>query len=186
MKKILALVTVLALVAALVVPMAVSAAGTAAQVGANGSIVAATVSIAYPGPTLSTNANIPFGMLVVGRNPAGSAWDTTTGNGAVTVTNNSDPNPTWTVSAFSDNDGGGNFANGKMWCDALARPLDDAMYVSSDNGATSAQLPVGVTLTGSVNTTFKLSAAQIVSQNDVNQGAGLYYIVVQLTASIAP
>ena len=73
-----------------------------------------------------------------------------------------------------------------MYCTALSRYLDNAMYVSLDNGATFNQLAPGVTATGNTSTTFKLSAAQTVTQNDVNSGAGDYYIVVQLTASIAP
>jgi hypothetical protein len=185
MKKILALVTVLALIAALVVPMTVSAA-TTAEVGATGNITAATVSLVYPGPTPATSANIPFGMLVVGRNPS-SGWDTTgTDYGTVTVVNNSDPNPTWTLSAFSNNDGGGNFLGGAMYCTALGRYLDDAMYVSLNNGASYNTLPTGVTLTGNTTTNVNLYAAQDVTQNDVNQGAGNYFIVVQLSVSVAP
>jgi hypothetical protein len=159
---------------------------TSGTVMVTGNITAATVSLAYPGPNLTTAANIPFGMLVVGRNP-GTGWDTTgTDYGTVTVVNNSDPNPTWTLSAFSNNDGGGNFLGGAMYCNALSRYLDNAMYVSLNNGATYNQLPTGVTLTGNVTTKVNLYAAQVVDQTDVNAGAGSYYIVVQLTASVAP
>jgi uncharacterized repeat protein (TIGR02543 family) len=151
-----------------------------------GNITASTVSLNYPGPSVTSNANIPFGMFIVGRNP-GTGWDTTgTDYGTVTVVNNSDPNPTWTLSVFSENDGGGNFSNGMMYCNALSRYLDNAMYVSLNNGGTYNQLPTGVTATGNVTTNFQLSAAQNVTQNDVNVGAGSYYIVVQLTASVTP
>ena len=69
---------------------------------------------------------------------------------------------------------------------ALGRYLDNAMYVSLNNGATYNQLPTGVTATGNTTTNFNIYAAQNVTQNDVNQGAGSYYIVVQLTASVTP
>jgi type 1 fimbria pilin len=179
MKKILVLVGVLALVAAMVVPMAALANPT---VSVTGNVLAATVSLDYPGtPT------IPLGMFVVGRNPAGTAWaDTGATFGTVTVVNNSDPNPTWTLTATSINDGVKDFSNGKMYCDGLGRYLDDALYVSLDGGTTAAQLPSGVSATGHATYSFRLSAAQIVSQNDVNYGTGNYYMIVQLNASIAP
>ena len=181
-KKLLALAIVAALVAALVVPMAVSA---APQVEATGNVQAATVALTYTGTPV-----IALGMFTEGRNPA-TGWTSTGADyGNVTVTPGSDASPSWTVNAFSDNSNG-NFANGKMYCDALSRYLDQAMYVNfsldGSTWGTSGQLNAGTSIGGTdLTQNFVLGAAQNVSHADVVAGQGNYYIYVQLTAGVTP
>ena len=165
--------------------------GQATPIGAvtvTGNVVAATVAIAYTGnpPTIG------FGMFNELRNPA-SGWTSTGGDyGTVTVTPGSDASPSWTVNAFSEDDNSGNFANGKMYCAALTRYLDEAMYVdfSLDNGGswgTYGQLHAGTSVGGTNFTqNFWLGAAQNVSHADVVAGQGNYYIYVQLSAGVTP
>jgi hypothetical protein len=149
--------------------------------------VAPTVALTYTGTPV-----IPFGMFTEGRNPGGSAWNSTGSDyGTVTVTPGSDASPSWTVNAFSDNSNG-NFANGKMYSAVLNRYLGDAMYVdfSIDGGATwgtYGQLHTGTSVGGTnLSQNFWLGAAQNVSHADVVAGQGDYYIYVQLSAGVTP
>jgi hypothetical protein len=149
-------------------------------VNVTGDIVAATVAMAYTGTPV-----INFGTFLEGRNPA-SGWPETADYGTVTITPNSDASPSWSVNAFSITDAyGHNY--GKMVSSGLGRYLDDALYVSLDTGANFAQLPGGVTITGtSLSANFRLSAAQIISHADVVAGQSTYSITVQLTAGVTP
>jgi hypothetical protein len=148
-----------------------------------GSITATTVEITTPG-------NFAFNNFVEGRNPADPEWAWGTSAGGVTVTLGTDPSTSWTLTAQSVNDGNGNFANGKMWCDALGRNLDEAMYIklhSVANGDSGyAYAGAAVTLTGSGNDLYNLGAVQNISHNDAIAGAGAYYIFVKVTVAYNP
>jgi hypothetical protein len=161
---------------------------TAGTVSVTGNVTAATVAIAYTG----NPALIGFGMFNELRNPS-SGWASTGSNyGTVTVTPGSDASPSWTVNAFSEDDNSGLFANGMMYCTALTRYLDQAMYVdfSIDGGATwgtYGQLHTGTSVGGTnLSQNFWLGAAQNVSHADVVAGQGDYYIYVQLSAGVTP
>jgi hypothetical protein len=152
-----------------------------------GNVTAATVALTYTG-----SSTIALGMFNEGRNPAGTAWTYTAGDyGTVTVTPGSDASPSWTVHAFSQDDGNGNFANGRMYCAALNRQLEDAMYVDfsldGSTWGTYGQLGPGTSISGTnLTQNFDLGVAQYVSHTDVTAGQGDYYIYVQLTAGVTP
>ena len=154
-------------------------------VNVTGNVTAATVALTY-----TNSPVISFGMFNEGRNPA-TGWTSTGADyGNVTITPGSDASPSWTVNAFSDNSNG-NFANGKMYCDALSRYLDQAMYVNfsldGSTWGTSGQLNAGTSIGGTdLTQNFVLGAAQNVSHADVVAGQGNYYIYVQLTAGVTP
>jgi hypothetical protein len=162
------------------------AAPTQVIVAVTGNVTAATVSLTY------TNSPImSLGMFIEGRNPA-TGWTSTGADyGNVTVTPGSDASPSWTVNAFSSDNSNGNFANGKMWCDALNRYLGEAMWVNfsldGSTWGTYGQLGTGTSIGGTnLTQNFVLGAAQNVSHADVVAGQGNYYIYVQLTAGVTP
>lgn len=180
MKKALILGTVLALLAVLAVPMAAFA-DTEGSVEGTGSVTQTTVAITIP-------SAFAFGNFVEGRNPASDwAWS---GTASVTVTQGTNPSNSWALTAQSVDDSNGSFANGKMYCDALARYLEEAMYVklwSSGNGESGyAYAGTGVTLNGSGDDTYQLGAVQNISHNDALAGAGSYYIFVKLSIAYVP
>jgi hypothetical protein len=103
MKKILALVTVLALVAALVVPMAVSAAVGNTATATNyvsGDVVAPSIGITAP-------SVIAFGMFKLGSNVMASSP-----NGGLNITLNSANSVTWQVTAEDVSTNNGLLNNG--------------------------------------------------------------------------
>jgi hypothetical protein len=178
MKKILVLVTVLALVAALIVPMAVLA--DSANEQAQGNMVAPTIT--FTGPV----GVIDFSTFAPGRNPAGTAWQ----NGPtcdVVLTQNSDSNASYTLTAGALQDTSTyNFTAGKMWNSTLGY-MTDPMYITLDNGAHYAQLPGTVSVNGTaagVNNYYTLGAAQVIESADGAKGPGQYFIWVQLTAQV--
>ena len=117
MKKILALVTVLALIAALVVPMAVSAA-TTGQTNLSGSIAAPSVSVSAP-------SGIAFGQFTFGT-PI-TLYSTTAG--AVGVTFGSATNVQWSVTALDTA-----YGNGYLWTGAYVTGthLTDPLLIGPD------------------------------------------------------
>lgn len=178
MKKLLVLGLVLAMVAILVVPMA----AFADSPEGTGSVTATTVEITVPG-------NFDFGNFVEGRNPA-SDWVWGSSAGGVTVILGTNPSTSWTLTAQSVDDGNGNFANGKMYCNDLGRYLDEAMYIklhSVANGDSGyAYAGTGVTLTGSGDDLYNLGAVQNISHPDATAGVGTYYIFVKVTVAYNP
>jgi hypothetical protein len=177
-KKLLALAIVLALVAALVVPMAVSAAVplTASE---NVTVFGATVA---PTIGLSSLADFAFSTFQVGDNYTHS------GELDVTFAPGSDQYATWTLSAFSQNDGSGaDYSSGLMYCQALANQLGSQMQVSL-NGISYANLPGGVTTSASTATSaaFYVYAYQNVTKADVLAGSGTYTMIVNLMATVTP
>jgi hypothetical protein len=186
-KKILILATVLALLAILVVPAAAFA-DTEGSVQGTGEITQTTVEITLP------SSSINFNNFTEGRNPATDAdpasdavWS---GSGTVTVNQGTNPSNSWSLTAQSVNDGYGDFSLGRMYCDALARYLDNAMYVrlwDSGVGYSAYQTAdVGVTLNDSGDQTYQLGAVQNVSHNDALAGAGAYYIYVKISVAYVP
>jgi hypothetical protein len=178
MKKILVLVTVLALVAALVLPLAASAAApvltSSGQVQITGNTVAPTISVTAPGP-------FGFGQFTVGDNYI-------TG-GAITVafTPGSDPAATWALQVNSQNDGvQGDFSGGQMYSWDVSNYLTHAMQVSL--GGSYVNLPGGIN-TGNSNAasgSWTLYAYQNVTTGDVLVGNGTYYMIVSLMATVTP
>ena len=75
----------------------------AGSIMVTGNITAATVSLAYPGPTRFDHRQHSI-WDVYRRQESWHRFGTPPGTdyGTVTVVNNSDPNPTWTLSAFSE------------------------------------------------------------------------------------
>ena len=169
----------------MVVPLAASATPAGAplvggDVEATGVMVAPTVSITVPA------GGISLGNFADGWNPStGYDWSTAT-FGTITLTPGSDAAATFSAAAYSISDGYGNFSAGKMFCAGIGY-LANAMYVSfgdTSNAAigTAGYLPTGATLTGNASTNFSLGAAQKITSADAQNGAGTYYIYVQVSA----
>jgi hypothetical protein len=173
MKKLLVLITVLALIAALVVPMAVSASvplTSSNSVTVTGNMVAPTIALYVPN-------TFGFSQFAEGDNFANS------GAGSVSFAPGSDQHATWTLSATSTTP----YDTGKMYSNDTSLFLATPMEVSFDN-ATWGSLPTGETTPASTNTSssFSLYAYQNVTQADILNGSGTYSIVVNLMATVAP
>lgn len=187
MKKILALVTVLALVAALIVPMAVSAttptpAGSpvgGGTVTVNGAMVAPSVGVTAPGP-------INFGPFKDGYNPSSTTWSWSTSTwGYVTLTDGSDAAATYTLSTAPDNTNG-NYSAGEMYCSGIGY-LSNTLQVTFGDSAnspigTAGNMPTGATYTGSSLSQFSLGANQLITSTDAQKGAGNYVYYIQIVA----
>ena len=187
MKKILVLVTVLALVAALIVPMAVSAAGPSgppvlagSDIEAAGVMVAPSVTVTAPGP-------ISFGNFVNGYNPSSTTWSwSTTTWGSVTLTNGSDAAASFTVTATPDNSKG-DYSAGEMYCSGIGYLSTPMVVTFGDSTNTSmgtyGALPGGASFTGTSSVAeFSLGANQQITSADAQKGAGTYIYYVQITA----
>ena len=185
MKKLLALVAILALVAAMVVPMAAFAAAAGPLVGggyvtATGVMVAPSVTVVAPGP-------IAFGDFHDGYNPTSTTWSWSTNTwGSVTLTNGSDAAASFIVYATPDNTNG-NFSAGEMYCTGIGY-LSNTMEVTfGDSGnlpiGTYGYLPGGASFTGTSSVAqFSLGANQKITSTDAAAGAGTYVYYVKITA----
>jgi hypothetical protein len=178
MKKLLALVAILALVAAMVVPMAVLAipAGSpqTAAINVQGAMVGPTVALTGP-PT-----GIDFGQFAPGWNPSPTTFKDS-GTGDVILTQNSDLSASFTLTATSNTflDG-----SGRMYCSTLGNYLTDPMQVTFNDGTGTGYLAGGATLSSSTtgHNYFTVGAAQQIVAADGAIGAGEYSITVTLTA----
>jgi hypothetical protein len=199
MKKILALVTVLALVAALILPMAVSAAtGPAVPATPN---VLITGNIATPIVTVTAPGDMNLGMFV------GVGWTapvfTPVTSGNVVITTNSYPDATATLTVDSMNYGAGyDYSAGRMYdgsrymdypikmtvADTSNNPVGSGfVYIGNANNTVSA--PAGAaTFTSSVSDpksfSYNLGATQYIDATDLAAGAGSYTIYVTVTATV--
>jgi len=187
MKKILALVTVLALVAALVVPLAVSAAPQ--NIGVTGNWVAPTVTFN------PTGSNIALGQLYSGWNPK-SGYDFTGGYGSVAFAQNSDTGASCSLSVSSTS-----FGNtlGEMYntndTSYLSNPMAVELgtntatgNVDADSGTkwTLGTLPNGPTvgIPSDGNTYyFDIGAAQQITTLPT---AGAYVMTISVAAGFTP
>jgi hypothetical protein len=108
--------------------------------------------------------------------------------GTVTFGAGSDQFATWSLSAFSQDDGAnGNFSSGDMYSWDTTTPLSTAMEVSLD-GSNYASLPTGVATTASTSTysNFNVYAYQSVTKTDVLNGSGTYWMIINLMATVTP
>jgi hypothetical protein len=175
MKKILALVTVLALIAALVVPMAVSA----APLNINGTVpfVASTLTLNQPGDinTWSPSGN---GYITVGLN-TGIAT-----NGSVVYAQGNDGVTGWTLSVKVDPSYIGPSTNAQMYA---SNWLPTPIQLSNNQGANWYQFAAATAFnysgTSDGTTPLYLAAQQTVNTTDV---AGAYTIKVVYTLTPTP
>lgn len=198
MKKILALITVLALIAALVVPLAVSAAtGPVVTASPNVEVTAAVVAptVAVTAPTTGIN----LGTFVGTGWTNGGAYDWSSADGTINITPNSYPNATATITVMSGNYGTyGNFTNGCMWD---GRYMDRPLYVTVGDGTLN---PVGspsylgdgssavyeitngaATYTDTADSAYySLGAQQYVDSADLAAGPGSYTFYMTVTAQV--
>ena len=166
MKKILALVAVLALVAALVVPMAVSADGPTQLTGA---IVAPSITVTPPTAILFNT--FTFGTPVTVES---------TGAGSVGVTFGSANDVNWSVTALDTA-----FGNGYMYLGATSTHLTDPLLIASATSGWDYANGTGsggtLTFTGTNVGTFNFWAQQTAVPADP---AGSYWDTVQFTGMI--
>jgi hypothetical protein len=195
MKKILALVTVLALIAALVVPMAVSAATgpvvtAAPNVEVTAAVVAPTVAVTAP------NTGIDLGTFVGTGWTNGNNYDWSSNDGTITITPNSYPGATATLTLQSGNYGTyGNFTNGCMWD---GRYMEYPVYATFGSGSTAVGSASYLGDGSSVSTkggeatftdtldsaNYSLGAQQYVDSNDLAAGPGSYTFYMTVTAQV--
>jgi hypothetical protein len=172
MKKILALVAVLALVAALVVPMAVSA----APLNINGTVpfVQSTLTLNQPGD-ITTWAPHGDGYIVVGTNYGVAA------NGSVVYAQGNDGVTGWTLTAMVASNYIDTDSLAHMWAGSF---LPTAIQLSNDGGATYYQFgsTTAFNYSGTTDgsTPLYLEAQQKVNTTDVT-GAYTIQVVYTLT-----
>jgi hypothetical protein len=198
MKKILALVTVLALVAALVVPMAVSAATgpvvtASPNVEVTGAVVAPTVAVTAPTTGISLGTFVGTGWT------NGGSYDWSSADGTINITPNSYPNATATVTVQSKDYGSpyGNFTNGCMYDgrymdyplyvtvgDGSLNPEGSASYLG--DGSDAAAIGAGAaTFTETADSAYySLGAKQYVVSADLAAGPGNYTFYMTVTAQV--
>jgi hypothetical protein len=192
MKKLLALVAILALVAAMVVPMAAFAYGGSSTVAVTADWVAPTVTFTAPGSSINLGTLYPNTT---------TAWGYTGVAGSVSFVQGSDTGATYVLSVSSPITG--NWYDGHMQTSAdwsyLANPLYVALGTESSVGAvnvdtdgatswTYGNLPAGpasftVPTTG-VLYYFDVAAQQVMTA--AIPTAGTYGITINVNATYAP
>jgi hypothetical protein len=149
MKKLLVLVTILALVAAMVVPMAAFADPLSGNTALSGYITAPSISITAPTPALD------FGQFIFGvQKEAGPV------TGAVAVVLGSATNINWTVTATD-----AAYGNGFMWHNYYDYKMATILQICVD-GTNWLNSNVGATVSGTNNAPINFWAKQTAVTTD--------------------